>query len=82
VSSSEPQLGMMVSRLVRGTSEPGLGFAAKDGSAACFGKVGEWSGWKPSEKPSSTPKLMKITPPKPTTNVRDGVIEEPVRAPP
>jgi hypothetical protein len=36
---------------------------------------------KPSEKPSVIPKLIKITPPKPITPVRDGVIEEPVRAP-
>jgi hypothetical protein len=55
---------------------------SKDGSVACFGKVGEWSGLKPLEKPSATPKLIKITPPKPTTPVRDGVIEEPLRAPP
>jgi hypothetical protein len=36
----------------------------------------------PSEKPTTTPKLIKITPPKPIALVRDGVIEEPVRAPP
>jgi hypothetical protein len=41
-------------------------------------KVGEWSGLKPS----ATPKLIKITPPNPITPVRDGVIEELVRAPP
>lgn len=82
VSCSEPQLGMMVSQFKRGTGGPGLGFAAKDGSVARFGKVGECSGLTPSEKPSSTPKLIKITPPKPITPVRDGVIEEPVRAPP
>ena len=72
----------MVSQFKRGTGRLGLGFAVKDGNAACFGKVGEWSGLKPSEKPSATPKLIKITPHKLTTPVRDGVIEELVRAPP
>jgi hypothetical protein len=73
---------MMVSQLKRGTGGPGVCFAIKDGSAACFGKVGDWSGLKPLNKPSVTPKLIKITPPKPTTLVRDGVIKEPMRAPP
>jgi hypothetical protein len=73
---------MMVSQFKRGTGGPGLGFATKDGSVACFGNVGEWSRLKPSGKPSITPKLIKIIPPKPITPVRDGVIEEPVRAPP
>jgi hypothetical protein len=40
------------------------------------------SGLKPLEKPSATNKLIKITPPKHITSVGDGVIEEPVRAPP
>jgi hypothetical protein len=82
VSCSEPQLGMMVSQFKRGTGRPGLGFAAKDGSVARFGKVGECSGLTPLEKPSPTPKLIKTTPAKPITPVRDGVIDEPVRAPP
>jgi hypothetical protein len=73
---------MMFSQFKRGTGGPRLGFAVKDGTTACFGKVCECSGLKPSEKPSATPKLLKITPPKPTTHVRDGVIEELVRAPP
>jgi hypothetical protein len=48
-----------------------------------FGKVGECSGQKPSEKPSATPKLVKLNPPKSATPVvKNGVIEEPVRAPP
>jgi hypothetical protein len=55
---------MMVSQFKRGTGGPGLGFAAKDGIIACFGKVGEWSGLKPLEKLSATPKLIKITPSK------------------
>jgi hypothetical protein len=79
---SEPQLGMVVSQFKRGIGGPGLGFTAKDGSAACFGKVGEWSGLKPSEKPSTTPKLIKITPPNPIVPLRHDVIEKPVRAPP
>jgi hypothetical protein len=79
VSCSEPQL---VSQFKRGTGGPGLGFAAKNGSVARFGKVGECSGLTPSEKLSPTPKLIKTTPAKPITSVRDGVIEEPVRAPP
>jgi hypothetical protein len=82
VSCSDPELGMMVSQFKRGTGGPGLGFAAKDGSVTCFGKVGEGSGLTPSEKPSPTPKLIKTTPAKPITPVRDGVIDEPVRAPP
>jgi hypothetical protein len=71
---------MMVNQFKRGTGGPGLGFATKDGSVACFGKVGECSGLRPLKKPTPTPKLIKITPPKPTTPVRVGVIEEPVRA--
>jgi hypothetical protein len=44
VSSSEAQLGMMLSQFKRGTGGPGLGFAAMDGSDARFGKVSECSG--------------------------------------
>jgi hypothetical protein len=73
---------MMVSQFKRGIGGPGLGFPAKDGSVARFGKVGECSGLKPLQKPSPTTKLIKITPPKPNIPVRDSVIEEPVRAPP
>jgi hypothetical protein len=73
---------MMVSQFKRRTRGPGLGFAAKDGSAACFGTVVEWSALKPSEKPLATPKLTKITLPKHDAPVTDGVIEEPMRAPP
>jgi hypothetical protein len=48
-----------------------------------YGKVGKFSGLSPSEKPSTTPKLIKINPPKPTEPiVKDGVFEEPPRAPP
>jgi hypothetical protein len=82
VSCSEPQLGMMVSQFKRGTGGPGLGFATKDGSVTRFGKVGECGGLTPSEKPSSTPKLIKTTFAKPVTPMRDGVIDEPMRNPP
>jgi hypothetical protein len=71
---------MVVSQFNRGSDGPGLGFAAKDWSVAYFGKVGECSGLKPSEKPFATPKLIKITPSKPINPVRDGVIKELVRA--
>ena len=73
---------MMVSHFKWGTDGLGLGFAAKDGIIACFGKVGEWNGLKPLEKPSATPKIIKTTPPKSITPVRDSVIEEHVRDPP
>jgi hypothetical protein len=73
---------MMVIQFKRGTSGPGLGFAAKVGSVARFWKVGESCGLTPLEKPSHTPKLIKTAPAKPITPMRDGVIDEPVRAPP
>jgi hypothetical protein len=75
-------MGMMVNQFKRETGRPRLGFAAKDGNVACFRKVGEWSELKLLGKPSATPKLIKINPPNLITSVRDGVIEEPVRAPP
>jgi hypothetical protein len=73
---------MMVSQFKRGTGRPRLGFATKDESVACFGKVGEWTGLKQLDKPLANPKVIKITTPKSTTPVRDDVFEEPVRAPP
>jgi hypothetical protein len=73
---------MMVNQFKKGTGGPGLGFATNHGSVARFLKVAECIGLTPSEKPSPTPKLIKITPPKSVTHLRDGVIEEPVRAPP
>jgi hypothetical protein len=69
---------MVVNQFKRRTGEPGIGFDAEDGSVGCFGKVGEWSGLKPL----ATPNLIKITQPKPIIPVRNGVIEEPMRAPP
>jgi hypothetical protein len=48
-----------------------------------FGKVFGCSGRNPLEKPSATPKLVKLNPPKSATPiVKNGVIEEPVSAPP
>jgi hypothetical protein len=58
---------MMVNQFKRRTGGPGLGFAVKDGSDASFGKVGECSGFTPSEKHLASLKLIKITPPKSST---------------
>ena len=83
VSCSELQLGMMVNQLRRGTGGLGVGFASGGKGENLYGKVGECSGLILSEKPSTTPKLIKITPPKPTEpTVKDGVFEEPPKAPP
>jgi len=83
VSCNEPQLGMMVNQLRRGIGGPGIGFASNEKGANLFGKIGECSSLKPSEKITSTPKLTKITPPKPSEPiVKDGVVEEPTKAPP
>jgi hypothetical protein len=73
---------MAVSQFNRRTDGPGIGFASRSGSDAQLGKVSEWSGLKSSEKLLATPKIIKITPRKPITPVRDGVIEDLVRAPP
>jgi hypothetical protein len=52
-------------------------------SGNVYGKVGEFNGLNPSEKPFTTPKLIKITPPKPIEPIfKDGVFEEPPKAPP
>jgi hypothetical protein len=83
VSCSEPQLGMMMSQFRRGTETSGVGFALGGKGENVYSKVGEFSGLSPSEKPSTTPKLIKIKPPKPTEpTVKDRVFEEPPRAPP
>jgi hypothetical protein len=71
---------MMMSQFRRGTGASGVGFALGWKVENIYGKVGECSGLNPSEKPFTTPKLIKITPPKPT--VKDGVFEEHPRAPP
>jgi len=84
VSSSEPQLGMMLSQFKRGTDTRGLGFAiaGKQGEVI-YGKVGQSSGLSQIEKPTHTPKFAKITPSEPTQPiVKDGVIDETPKAPP
>ena len=66
-----------------GTDASGVGFAIGGKGENLYDKVGEYSGLKPSEKPTTTPKLTKITPPKPTLPItKDGVFEEPPKAPP
>src|SRR5579859_5947014 len=83
VSSSEPQLGMMVSQFKRGTDTTGLGFAIGGKGEVIYGKVGQGSGLSDSEKNPIPPKLTKITPPKPTQPlVKDGVVQETPKAPP
>jgi hypothetical protein len=74
---------MMMSQFRRGTRTSGVGFALGGKGENVYGKVGEFSGLSPSEKPSTTPKFIKINPPKPTeSTMKDGVFEEPPRAPP
>jgi hypothetical protein len=57
---------MMMSQFRRGTGTSGVGFALGGKGEHVYSKVGEFSGLSPSEKPPTTPKLIKITPPKPT----------------
>ena len=65
------------------TGASGVGFAVGGKGENIYGKVGEYSGLKPSEKSTTTPKLIKITPPEPTLpTTKDGVFEEPPKAPP
>lgn len=66
-------------QLRRGVDSSGIGFASNEKGVNIFGKIGECSGLKPSEKPISTPILTKTTPPKPVEPI---VIEEPPKAPP
>jgi hypothetical protein len=74
---------MMMSQFKRGTGTSGVGFALGGKGEHVCGKVGEFSGLSPSKKSPTTPKLIKITPPKPTEpTVKDGVFEETRRAPP
>jgi hypothetical protein len=74
---------MMMSQFRRGTGALGVGFALGGKGEHVYGKVGEFSGLSPSEKSSTTPKLIKITPPRPTEpTVKDRVFEEPLKAPP
>jgi hypothetical protein len=74
---------MMMSQFKQRIGASGVGFALDGKGENIYGKVGECSGLNPSEKPSTTLKLIKITPPKPTKPiVKDGVFEEPPKAPP
>jgi hypothetical protein len=73
---------MVASQFENGIHRSRIGFPCRSGSDTQLGKVGEPSGLKLSEKPKNTPKLIKITIPKPIIPLRDGVIEEPARAPP
>jgi hypothetical protein len=83
VPYNEPQLGIMMSQFRRETGASGVGFALGRKGENVYSKVVEFSGLNPSEKPFTTPKLIKITPPKPTDPVvKDGVSEEPPNAPP
>jgi len=76
-------LGMMMSQFWRGTGTSGVGFAIGGKGENIYGKVGEFSGLSPSEKPSTTPKLIKFTPPEPSKpTVKDGVFEEPPKVSP
>jgi hypothetical protein len=73
---------MMMSQFSWGTGTSGVDFALGGKGEHVYSKVGELIGLSPSEKPP-TPKLIKITPSKPTKpTVKDGVFEEPPRAPP
>jgi hypothetical protein len=72
---------MVMSEFKRGTSASGVGFALGGKGESVYGKVGEFSGLNPSEKPSTTLKLIKISPPKPTEPVvKDRVSEESPKA--
>jgi hypothetical protein len=74
---------MMMSQFKRGTGTSGVGFALGGKGEYVYGKVCEFSSLSPSEKPSTTSKLIKINPPKPTEpTMKDGVFEEPPKAPP
>jgi hypothetical protein len=70
---------MVVNQFKRGTGGPRLGFASRARSHTKFGKVGECSGLSQLEKHPATFELVKITPTKFATPMRDGVIKDPVR---
>ena len=55
MSGSEPQLGMMIQQFRRGIDGPGLGFVGEGvKSDQFYGKIGEYSGLKPSDKQNSS----------------------------
>jgi hypothetical protein len=57
---------MMMSQFRRTIGASGVSFALGGKGEHIYGKVGQFSGLSPSEKPPTTLKLIKITPPKPT----------------
>jgi hypothetical protein len=72
---------MMMSQFRWRTWTSGVGFALGGKGEHVYGKVGEFSGLRSSEKPSTTLKLIKINPPKPTKpTMKNEVFEEPLRA--
>jgi hypothetical protein len=74
---------MTMSQFRWGIGTSGVSFALGGKGEHVYGKVGEFSGLNPSEKPSTAPKLIKINPSNPTEpTVKDRVFEEPPRAPP
>ena len=68
---------MMVEQFRRG-DKSGLGFVPKSDSSHIYGKIGEMSGVKSGEKPESS----KATPATKATNLKDGVFQEQLKAPP
>jgi hypothetical protein len=74
---------MMMSQFKQETGTSGVGFALGGKGEHVYDKVGEFNSLSPSKKPSTTPKLIKINPPKTTEpTVKDGVFEEPPKAQP
>ena len=72
-----------MNQLRRSVDSSEIGFASNEKGANLFGKIGECSGLKPSEKPISTSILTKTILPKPLEPiVKDGVVEESPKAPP
>jgi len=83
VSCSEPKLGLMVNQFRRGTGGLSVDFALGGKGENLYGKVGEHSGLKPCEKPTTTPQLIKISPREPKLpTTKDGVFEGPLKPPP
>jgi len=74
---------MMMSQFKPRTSTLGVGLFTGGKGENLYGKVGEFSGLNPSEKPYTSPKLMKFAPPDPSKpTIKDGVFEETKKAPP
>src|SRR5579859_6772931 len=74
---------MMISQYKRGTDTTGLGFAIGGKGQVTYGKIGQGSGLRSSDKNPIPPKITEITPPKPTEPiVKEGVLQETPQAPP